>query len=252
MIVIWVIVGVVVAIFLFMVIRSVRGVHYWKRCETEYVEMISSGYTTEEALLTISMKRHPELSIDTHKAIINKFNDLPLLVNFFEGALPGTKLDDEVALEILRDTTIQRLGPDRYKVRTRSSGEKQSAEEAELAEAFEILDEATYRFGTGFDLVREQIEKMLDSSTDQFLDVVRKGRTVRKYIYSTIANISGDMVESGQYHIYRGVLNPMGLGEELLRIFDAAMDELVRLGDTDTGNAEKQKKAIRENIKSVG
>ena len=119
MVVIWVIVGVVVAIFVFMVIKSVRGVRYWKRCEIEYAKMISNGYPKEEALLTISMKRHPELSIDTHKAIIEKFNDLPLLVNFFEGALPSIELDDEITLEILRDTTIQVLGPDRYKVRTR-------------------------------------------------------------------------------------------------------------------------------------
>lgn len=135
-----------------------------------------------------------------------------------------------------------------------SDGKRQQAKEKEVEEAFEILDEATDKFGSEFDLVREQIEKMLNlnSDTKQFIDVVRKGRTVRKYIYSTIANISGDMVESGQYHIYRGVLNPMGPGENLLKIFDAAMDELAKLGDTDTENAEKQKKAIRENIKSVG
>jgi len=119
MVVIWVIVGVVVAIFVFMVIKSVRGVSYWKRCEIEYANLVSNGYSAEEALLTISIKRHPELSIDTHKAIIEKFNDLPLLVNFFEGALPSIELDDEITLEILRDTTIQVLGPDRYKVRTR-------------------------------------------------------------------------------------------------------------------------------------
>lgn len=119
MVVIWVIVGVVVAIFVFMVIKSVRGVRYWKRCEIEYANMISNGYSGEEALLAISIKRHPELSMDTHKAIIDKFNDLPLLVNFFEGALPDTNLDDEIALEILRDTTIQCLGRNRYKVKTK-------------------------------------------------------------------------------------------------------------------------------------
>jgi len=51
--------------------------------------------------------------------IVQKFNDLPLLVNFFEGALPDGKLNDEYALEILRDTTIERLGVNRYKVRTK-------------------------------------------------------------------------------------------------------------------------------------
>ncbi len=119
MIWIWVIVGVVVVIFSFMCVKSMRGVSYWKRCETEYTNMISDGYSAEEALLTISTKRHPELLMDTHKAIVDKFNNVPLLVNFFEGALPDTNLDDETALEILRDTTIQYLGTDRYKVRTK-------------------------------------------------------------------------------------------------------------------------------------
>jgi len=44
----------------------------------------------------------------------------------------------------------------------------------------------------------------------------------------------------------------MGPGEGLLKIFDVAMDELVKLGDTDTDDAEKQKRAIRENVKGVG
>jgi len=134
----------------------------------------------------------------------------------------------------------------------KDGAKKKKVKESEIDEAFAILDEGKNKFGTEFDSVREQVEKAIHSDTKKFLEVVRKGRTVRKYIYSTIANISGDMVESGQYHIYRGVLNPMGPGEGLLKIFDWAMDELVKLGDTDTENAEKQKKAIRENIKSVG
>jgi len=122
----------------------------------------------------------------------------------------------------------------------------------EVKEALNILEEAEVKFSKDFDLVREQVEKVIHENTDQFLEVVRKGRSVRKYVYSTIANISGDMVESGQYHLYRGVLNPMGPGQNLLEIFDSAMDELVKLGDTDKENAEVQKKALRENIKSAG
>jgi len=134
----------------------------------------------------------------------------------------------------------------------RDGVKKPKVKNSEVKEAMEILDEAENKFGAGFDLVREHIEKGINEDTKQFLEVVGKGRSVRKYVYSMIANISGDMVESGQYHLYRGVINPMGPGQNLLRIFDSAMDELVELGDTDKENAEKQKKAIRENIKSVG
>jgi len=130
---------------------------------------------------------------------------------------------------------------------------KKSFSRKEVKEAFGMLEEASKEFSSdGFDLVKEYVEKSILSDTKQFLNVVRKGRSIRKYVYSMIANTSGDLVESGHYHIYRGVLNPMGPGEDLLKIFDAAMDELVRLGDTDAENAKKEKAAIRKNIKAMG
>jgi|AntAceMinimDraft_17_1070374.scaffolds.fasta_scaffold17917_4 hypothetical protein len=130
---------------------------------------------------------------------------------------------------------------------------KKSFSKKEVKEAIKVLEEASQEFGSGgFDLVKEYVEKSILSDTKQFIEVVQKGRSVKKYVYSMIANVSGDMVESGQYHIYRGVLNPMGPGEDLLKIFDSAMDELVKLGDTDKKNADEQKKAIRENMKNMG
>lgn len=130
---------------------------------------------------------------------------------------------------------------------------KKSFSKKEVKEAIGILEEASKKFGSGgFDLVKEHVEKSILSDTQQFIDVVRKGRSVRKYVYSMIANVSGDMVESGHYHIYRGVLNPMGPGEDLLKIFDSAMDELVELGDTDKKNAEEQKEAVRKNMENMG
>jgi len=130
---------------------------------------------------------------------------------------------------------------------------KKSFSKKEVKEALGILEEASKEFGSGgFGLVKEYVEKLILSDTKQFLDVVRKGRSVRKYVYSMIANTSGDLAESGHYHIYRGVLNPMGPGEDLLKIFDAAMDELVRLGDTDAENAKKEKVAVRKNIETMG
>jgi len=87
---------------------------------------------------------------------------------------------------------------------------KKSFSKKEVKEALGILEEASKEFGSGgFDLVKEYVEKSILSDTKQFLDVVRKGRSVRKYVYSMIANTSGDLAESGHYHIYRGVLNPM-------------------------------------------
>lgn len=130
---------------------------------------------------------------------------------------------------------------------------QKSEDNAEMNDAFKILEEESKNFGPGgFDLVKDHVKKSLRSDALQFLTTVRNGRSLRKYVYSMIVNISGDMAESGQYHLYRGVLNPHGPGEDLLKIFDAITDKLVELGDMEVEAAKKEKAAIRENIKSIG
>ena len=103
-----------------------------------------------------------------------------------------------------------------------------------------------------FQLVRGLIEKILFAHSDKFIEKIRQGASPHHWVYRTIANIAGDLVESGNYHIYRGVLNPMESGEELVEIFDMAVDKLVEMRVLDTEQAKKEKGALRENIKSVG
>ena len=123
----------------------------------------------------------------------------------------------------------------------------------EVKAALGILDEASCTFDNpAFQMVRDQIEKIIMSRPDEFTNLVKKGTSPRQWVYSIIANITGDLVESGKYHLTRGVLNPVGPGEDLLRLFDAAVDELVGANTIDDKNAKEQKSAIRENIKSVG
>ena len=112
-------VGIPIAIFLNMLIHSVLGVRYWNNCRTIYESLITQHHTENEALLEISRNAHPELSLDTHTAIIDKFNNLDLLINFMSGALPPGNNTDEFALEVLNNTTIQHLRGNRYKVVTK-------------------------------------------------------------------------------------------------------------------------------------
>lgn len=135
-----------------------------------------------------------------------------------------------------------------------SGGEiRKSFSKKEVKEALRLLEEENNKWNcAGFELVKSYVEKSILSNTQHFLDDVRKGRSIRKYVFATIANISGDLVESGQYHIYRGVLNPMGPGEDLLKIFDSSIDELVILGELDKETAQKEKDAILKNIRDVG
>ena len=101
-------------------------------------------------------------------------------------------------------------------------------------------------------MIRNIIENAVLANSSKVATQIREGLSPRQSAYSMIANIAGDHVESGQYHIYRGVLNPMGMGGDLLKIFDAAVDEMVTIGAVDEEYAKEQKNGVRENIKTVG
>ena len=122
----------------------------------------------------------------------------------------------------------------------------------EVREALEILNEASLSFELA-SFLQAKIRKNILAHSKEFVENLNKdGRSVRKHVYSMIANTAGDLVESGQYHLYRGVLNPMGPGQDLLRVFDSAMEELVRLGDESEEFLKEQKKSVRKNIQKVG
>ncbi len=120
-----------------------------------------------------------------------------------------------------------------------------------------ILDEANYKFNnkTFEEIVRPKIEKSIISNPQKVKQIIEK-IPPREWTYGIIANISGDLLESGKYHIYRGVLasdfDGIGHGKDLLKIFDEATDELSKIGNITNEFAEKQKSQLRENIKDVG
>lgn len=123
----------------------------------------------------------------------------------------------------------------------------------EVRAALDLLHEAESRLGCeAFGSIRGEIEKAILGHPRKFAAFVRRGAPLREWIYSMIANVAGNHVESGRYHLYRGILNPLGSGQDLLRLFDRALDELVIMAAITGNHAESQKAAIRENIKAVG
>jgi len=80
--------------------------------------------------------------------------------------------------------------------------------------------------------------------------MTREGTNLRQWMLGAIANIAGDCVESGQFHLARGWLNPVGQG--LLLIYDTAADELVSMGAVDAESASRQKTRLRKNAADVG
>jgi hypothetical protein len=125
---------------------------------------------------------------------------------------------------------------------------------SEVREAALILDELEGSFDShAYRMVRAEIERTLLAAPDLLLTALEQnGKTVRQCILTRVANVAGDYVESGQFHIWRGALNPLGPGEDLLKLHDAIADDLSRLGAEELEVVQRTKTAIRERVMEVG
>ena len=103
-----------------------------------------------------------------------------------------------------------------------------------------------------FQIVRNEIEKMILTRPDWFARMIQEGTSPREWVWAAVGNTAGDLVESGEYHTYRGFLNALGPGEYLLQLFDTALDELPRMDAMQPDYATEQKAALRKNIRDVG
>jgi len=80
--------------------------------------------------------------------------------------------------------------------------------------------------------------------------IKNEGNSPRGVILYAIVQVSKSLLESGQYHIWRGALNTEGLG--IKTTFDIALDELVKSGIIDETQANEQRAEVAEAIKTVG
>ncbi len=111
----------------------------------------------------------------------------------------------------------------------------------EVQQALAVLEEAERKFvhqglfdSDAFDLVTGPIEKALLERPLALEQLLKEARgTPREWVYAQISNIAGDHLESGRFHLYRGLLNSLGPGHALLRISYGSLDELVALGHID-------------------
>ena len=120
MIILLIIIGACIAYFLFpLIIKSLKGKKYWEKCEKNYDKLVKQGCGNKSALTQISKQSHPELSDFVHEKIVEKYNKLNKLVIFIFNALEfqplnttnyGIKLNNQLALSILKNTTLKKGG----------------------------------------------------------------------------------------------------------------------------------------------
>lgn len=119
--------------------------------------------------------------------------------------------------------------------------------------AEDALDEARVTLDCeALPIVKAEIDKVLRQHPDVLKKQFDNGLSPRQWAYTAIVNVSGDLLESGEFHLYRGVLDPIKHGSSLLTLYDSAMDELIKMGAITPDSASTEKKALRENLASVG
>jgi hypothetical protein len=121
----------------------------------------------------------------------------------------------------------------------------------EVKAAIGILDELNLSFDTdSFNAIRKRIEEQILHNSSQFTDLIRNGTNPRVWVLSSFVNLAGDSLESGVFHLYRGVLNDEG--KEYLKSFNYLIDELVVLREIDQETAKIQKETMLDLIRLAG
>lgn len=122
--------------------------------------------------------------------------------------------------------------------------------EAKLA--LSILEEVEFanQDSIFFGGVKATMVGVIKKNPQYAVNTIRGGVPPRQYVYATVVNVIGDMLESGRCSVYRGVLSMQG--QDLLRVHDNCVDELIKIGHEPAEDLEQLKRDIRQRIKEAG
>ncbi len=123
----------------------------------------------------------------------------------------------------------------------------------EVRAVIDALDEARLRLdSSAYRTVRSIAEDLIWGNAKEVIKATHEGISPHQHAYSLIANVAGDLLETGRYHIHSGWLNPLDIGSDLLRLFDIAIDEMVSVGAIDEDSGRAHKSALLDRIAEVG
>ncbi len=84
-----------------------------------------------------------------------------------------------------------------------------------------------------------------------YANQILQGETHEAFIYNFLVHAVGDQLESGQHHVYRGVLNSVGI--QYKSLFEHAINTMVEMdGYTQEWANENLRAAVYKGIKEVG
>lgn len=101
------------------------------------------------------------------------------------------------------------------------------------------------------DDVFKQAKKIIRADKKDVVEGIAKdGRDPAEIALTALWNVSNQVVSSGRYHVYRGILTDQGKG--YLYAYKKTVDVLLDKGFIDKEEAKSNRKSIKENIKSAG
>ncbi len=123
----------------------------------------------------------------------------------------------------------------------------------EVKVALDALDQIGKEMSNhAFDTVKSRIEDEFLKNPRPVSYEAKKGVSPYNQVCFAMANLAGDLLESGEYHMHRGVLNPLGDGLALLDLYKFALAKLVQNRMITQAEADSNYSDLITNIKSVG
>lgn len=126
--------------------------------------------------------------------------------------------------------------------------------EKELKQIFLALHQAESEIGCySFSIIRKSVEQCILVSmkgrVKQVLDI--NNATPITMVYCIIANVVADYLSTGQYHVYRGLLN--FTGQDLYKILNICLKKIEQVGFTFGSQSAKEFRAVVDReIQEVG
>lgn len=134
---------------------------------------------------------------------------------------------------------------------------KRSAEIGVLLERIELVEqrvpeELRHLAAPLFAELRTTIKNKWKPEHDQnYVAEIRRGETHEAFIYNFLVHSTANRLESGRYHVYRGVLSLEG--NQYKALFEHAIDTMIgRGGYTKEWADANLRSAVYNNIKNIG
>ncbi|MFH1207156.1 MAG: hypothetical protein V1668_00940 [Patescibacteria group bacterium] len=103
-----------------------------------------------------------------------------------------------------------------------------------------------------FHLIKDVIEQGVNLQSEEISKVIAQGKTSTQWVYMNIVLVARDLLGIGDYHIYRGVINPMGPGNALLQIHKKALEKLMQIKAISINQVKEENKMLENDIKNAG